>query len=87
MNEPTIRFPVKCPECAQETLGEYPMAEVAAALVAPGEALRLHALCHNVQWSASAGELAQIRGYLRAWMKAQPSSLQTTARDQNSEAC
>ena len=86
MSEPTIRFPVRCPKCAQEALGEYPIAEVAAALVAPGEALRLHAPCHNIRWCADAEDLSRIREYLREWMKAQPSTLQTTVSDQNSEA-
>jgi hypothetical protein len=76
MTEPTIRFPVNCPKCGREELGEYSVAEVAAVLLAPNTtALRLYAPCHEYHWNARPGELAQIREYFREWMKYQPPSL------------
>jgi hypothetical protein len=70
MNEPTIRFPVSCPTCGREELGEYPVAEVAAALLAPTSTLRLYARCHAYHWIARRAELAQIREYLSVWVSA-----------------
>ncbi len=75
MNEPTIRFPVSCPKCGREELGEYPVAEVAAALITPASTLRLYAQCHEYHWTARPAELEQIREYLSEWMKCQPPSL------------
>lgn len=72
MNEPTIQFPVGCPKCGREELGEYPVAEVAAALLTPTSTLRLYTRCHDYHWIARPAELAQIREYLSAWMKGQP---------------
>jgi len=80
MNEPTIQFPVNCPKCGGEELGEFPVAEVAAALLAPTTTLRLYARCHEYHWTAHPAELAQIREYLAAWMRCQSESLH--ARDQ-----
>jgi hypothetical protein len=73
MNEPTIQFPVNCPQCGREELGEFPVAEVAAALLAPSSTLRLYSRCH--EWTARPTELAQIREYLAVWMRNQPPSL------------
>jgi hypothetical protein len=71
MKEPTIRFPVTCPKCGAETLGEYPIAEVASALLIENGRLRLYAKCHEYHWSAKPGELEQIREYLGAtWFDA-----------------
>lgn len=78
MNEPTIKFPVSCPKCGREELGEYGVAEVAAALLAPNSPLRLYARCHEYHWTARPAELAQIREYLSAWMKCQEPSLQAS---------
>ena len=78
MTEPTIQFPVSCPKCGREELGEYSVAEVAAALLAPTTTLRLYAPCHEYHWTARAAELAQVREYFREWMKCQPPSLQAT---------
>ena len=78
MTEPTIQFPVNCPKCGREELGEYSVAEVAAALLAPTTALRLYAPCHEYHWTARPMELAQIREYFREWMKCQPPSLQAS---------
>jgi len=65
MNEPTVRFPITCPKCGKEQLDEYPVAEVAAALLS-GEKLRLLAACHGYTWNANPTELEQIREYLGA---------------------
>lgn len=74
MNEPTIQFPVNCPKCGREELGGFPVAEVAAALLAPTSELRLYARCHEYHWTARPGELAQIREYLTVWMRDQSPS-------------
>jgi hypothetical protein len=65
MNDPTIRFPVCCPQCGSEALAEYPITEVAVALIASNP-LRLSAPCHGLSWDASPVELEQIREYLAA---------------------
>lgn len=66
MEEPMMSFPVTCPQCGTEALGEYPVAEVAVALMTQRNGLRLHAPCHNSDWLATAIELQQIREYLGA---------------------
>jgi hypothetical protein len=68
MNEPTMQFPVICPKCGTEGLGEYPLAAVADALLVRAGTLQLHSRCHNHRWPASEEELAQIREYLGAWL-------------------
>jgi hypothetical protein len=78
MREPTIQFPVTCPVCGNEALGEYPVAEVADALLARAGDLQLRSRCHNQRWTADAEELAQIREYLGAWITALPSDLRKT---------
>jgi hypothetical protein len=70
MNEPTIQFPVTCPVCGAEALAEYPVADVADALISRTGALQLRASCHDLRWTASKLELQQIREYLGAWLKA-----------------
>jgi hypothetical protein len=70
MNEPTIQFPVTCPVCGTEALGEYSVADVADALISRSGPLQLRASCHNHRWTASKLELQQIREYLGAWLKA-----------------
>jgi hypothetical protein len=70
MDEPLMRFPVTCPECGAEALGEFPVAEVAVALMTKRKDLRLYAPCHGHRWSASPEELHQIREYLGApWLE------------------
>jgi hypothetical protein len=64
MNQPVMRFPVTCPECGAEALGEFPVAEVAIALMTKRNCLRLYAACHGHQWLASLIELQKIREYL-----------------------
>jgi hypothetical protein len=75
MREPTIQFPVTCPLCGNEALGEYPVAEVADALLAGTHTLHLRSRCHNHGWPASGQELDQIREYLGAWTQIIPSDL------------
>jgi hypothetical protein len=80
MNEPTIQFPVRCPKCGREALGEYPVAEVGAALLSPTGGLRLYASCHEYHWNARPAELAQIREYFSVWVTGQTQSI--SGRDQ-----
>jgi hypothetical protein len=65
MSECTVRFPVTCPKCGTERLGEFPADVVADALVR-GADICLVATCHDVIWDASALEVEQIREYLGA---------------------
>ena len=69
MSEATIRFPVTCPKCGNESLGEYALADVAAALNA-SRPLRLSSPCHPQGWQAAPNEIEQIREYLAAIAKA-----------------
>ena len=70
MNEPTIKFPVTCPRCGNESLTAFPVATVANALIQRNR-IRLYADCHEVAWHASATEMEQIREYLGApWLDA-----------------
>jgi hypothetical protein len=71
MTEPTIRFPVACPECGIELLTAFPVSVVADALLR-GANISLMAACHNAIWDASDLELEQIREYLgTVWLDAQ----------------
>ena len=63
MREPSMKFPVTCPECAQESLGEFRIAFIATALMT-GKSLRLYASCHDQYWTATAVEREQLREYL-----------------------
>jgi hypothetical protein len=74
MNEPTIQFPVICPLCGAESLTEYKAADVASALLSRSAELKLYAPCHDYYWTASRGELRQVRQYMGAWLKAAPFS-------------
>ena len=65
MSEPTIRFPITCPKCANELIVEFPVAVIASD-IAQRNSIRLHAICHDVSWDASPLELEQIREYLGA---------------------
>jgi hypothetical protein len=67
MDEPTIKFPVTCPNCGTEALGEHPFADITLALM-NRTALRLFAPCGcQYSWIASETELEQIREYLEAY--------------------
>jgi hypothetical protein len=61
----SVRFPVSCPACAEESLSQLPLITIANAL-RNGERLHLSAECHHRTWEASELEMAQIREYLRA---------------------
>jgi hypothetical protein len=63
MLESTIRFPVICPKCGREQLGELPIDEVACALY-KGSDISLVATCHDVIWTATEPEVQQIHEYL-----------------------
>jgi len=72
MRQPTIKFPVTCPECGTERLNEFPAAEVADALQRQSS-ICLVATCHDMIWDASELELEQISEYLGATsMEAHP---------------
>jgi hypothetical protein len=69
MNIPTVKFPVVCPRCRRETLGELPVATIAEALIQHAP-ITLRAGCHQVSWRANAIEVEQIREYLGAsWLE------------------
>lgn len=71
MQELTIRFPVSCPVCAQPSLTEMPVGQIAEALIA-GLPIRLHTNYHDVYWDATQVEIEQIREYLGAVLIAPP---------------
>ena len=74
--QPTVRFPVTCPECGKETLGVYSVADVASALLTKTEPLILSVLCHpDLSRPATPLELEQIREYLGAWLTRLPAEL------------
>jgi hypothetical protein len=58
-----MKIPVTCPECGVESLGEFRIGFIANALDT-GRALRLYAACHDLYWTATAIERAQLRQYL-----------------------
>jgi hypothetical protein len=72
MNEPTIRFPVVCPLCGAEAITEYPVADVASALLNRSVGLKLYTPCHDYRWTASQLELQQVREYMGAWLTTAP---------------
>jgi hypothetical protein len=65
MREPSMKFPVICPECARESIGEFQIAVIATALIT-GKNLRLYSACHDVYWTATSVEREQLREYLAA---------------------
>lgn len=65
MTEPSLRFPVTCPECALEAPAELPIALIAHALLT-GRAIRLHSGCHDHYWTATFAEREQLRRSLAA---------------------
>jgi hypothetical protein len=71
MSEPTVRFAVTCPHCGNEVIGEYPVAEVAVALLLKSTSFKLYAACHNHHWNASQQEMKQIRQFLGSRWSAQ----------------
>jgi len=84
MEEPVMRFPVTCPKCGTEALGEYPVAEVAVALMTSSNDLRLYAPCHNYHWIATPIESHQIREYLGApWLDARVTHFPPSSKGRN----
>jgi hypothetical protein len=65
MREPSMKFPVICPECARESIGEFQIAVIATALIT-GKSLRLYSSCHDVYWTATPVEREQLRECLAA---------------------
>jgi len=65
VREPSLKFPVICPECARETVGEFQIAVIATALIT-GKPLRLYSACHDLYWTATHVEREQMREYLAA---------------------
>jgi hypothetical protein len=65
MREPSMKFPVICPECARESIGEFQIAVIATALMT-GKSLRLYSDCHDIYWTATRVEREQLREYLAA---------------------
>jgi hypothetical protein len=71
MKEPTIRFPITCPQCGNELLAQMPVAVIASGLIR-GNNIRLFSDCHGISWDASVLEVEQIREYLgTSWIDAQ----------------
>jgi hypothetical protein len=65
MPDPSMQIPVTCPECAMESLGELSIAVIAGALLT-GNSIRLHAVCHDIYWTATFVERERLRQTLRA---------------------
>ncbi len=63
MNDPTIRFPVVCPDCGKDHLAEFPFAKIVDALT-NNQKIYLRSLCHNAGWVASETEIEQVREYV-----------------------
>jgi hypothetical protein len=65
MAEPTVKFPVVCPECRREVLTTLTVAFATEALIR-GKNIRLHSNCHDKWWDASSVEIEQLREYVGA---------------------
>ena len=61
-DESTIRFPVTCIKCGQESLSAFRVSAAAINLINLNK-LILEAKCCGVAWEASPTELEQIREY------------------------
>lgn len=64
MDEPTIRFPVTCPECGKEALLSRSLARIAGILLTRNQQLTLTAPCCERCWIATTDEMEQIREYM-----------------------
>ena len=70
MIEPSVKFPVICPECQREALASLPVGLVAGALIRD-RGIRLYSSCHDIYCDASPIELEQLRQYMgAAWIDA-----------------
>jgi hypothetical protein len=59
---PTLRFPIVCPRCSEESLSALPLSVIAEALT-NGSRLGLRARCCDVTWDATEAEREQLREY------------------------
>jgi hypothetical protein len=64
MNDPIVRFPVKCPCCGQESLSREDLSAITNTFL-NDHPIKLHADCehHRVVWVASEIERNQIQDY------------------------
>ena len=64
MNDPIVRFPVKCPCCGQESLAREDLGVITNRFL-NDRPIKLHADCeyHRVVWVASEIERNQIQDY------------------------
>jgi hypothetical protein len=65
MTDPTVWFPVSCPECGRDSVTQMPLIVLSACL-RPGQHLLLYAECHRRFWNASDFERDHIRAYVAA---------------------
>jgi hypothetical protein len=65
VNGVPLRFPVTCPKCGRESLVEFPLVQIADAIL-NSRRIRLTNPCHGETWNASEIELQQICEYLEA---------------------
>jgi hypothetical protein len=61
-DESTVRFPVTCIKCGQESLSAFRVSVVAINLIKLNKMI-LEAKCCGVVWDASPAEMEQIREY------------------------
>jgi hypothetical protein len=69
MIEPSVRFPVVCPNFLREVRSDLPLAQAAGALIRQ-RGIRMHSPCHDVYWDAGAFEMEQLREYVQVWQVA-----------------
>ena len=68
MQDATVLLPITCPQCGLESLVEFPVIVVVAALTRWNQ-MALHAGCHDGSWNASPAELARIRSHVgESWI-------------------
>jgi hypothetical protein len=60
MPEPSLQFPVTCPDCAVESVSKMSIAVIAIGLLT-GKNLRLHSNCHDRYWNATFIERENLR--------------------------
>jgi len=65
VNGVPLRFPVTCPKCGRESLVEFPLVQIADAIL-NDRRIRLTAPCHGESWNANEIEVQQICEYLDA---------------------
>jgi hypothetical protein len=60
MPEPTLKFSVTCPDCAQQSVFEMPVETIANYLLT-GKSLRFYSRCHDRYWTATFTERENLR--------------------------